>query len=94
MLGEVIREIVFASSPVDMELALTDAIAYPIVVHVLCLGASLLDGVIGDALSSVIVGADGSWSFRDCTINNNIIALPKRRPAMPFSFIFLLVQVL
>ena len=63
MLGEVIREIVFASSPIYVELALTDAIAYPIIAHVHCLGTSLLYGVVGDALRGVVVGADGSWSL-------------------------------
>jgi len=63
MLGEVIREIVFAATPADVELALTDAIAHPMAAHVHCLGASLLDGVVGDALCGVIVGANGSWSL-------------------------------
>ena len=90
MLGEVIREIVFASSPIYVELALTDAIAYPTAAHVHCLGASLLHGVIGDALRGVVVGADGSWSlfmaefFKRVTLWDCVLAVMVQAAAFGF----------
>ena len=90
MLGEVIREIVFASSPTHVELALTDAIAHPTAAHVHCLGTSLLYGVVGDALRGVVVGADGSWSllmaefFKRGTLWDCVLAVVAQAAAFGF----------
>ena len=60
MLGEVISAIGRAFAPIDLELALANAIANPIEAHVDDFGPLLLDGVGGDTAGSVIVGGHGS----------------------------------
>ena len=45
--------------PVDMKLALPYAITNPIEMHVHCLGASLLDCIIGNTTGSAVVSDDG-----------------------------------
>ena len=57
MFGEVIS-IVVAALPVDDELALTDAVADPVVAHVDGYGAALFDCVIGDAGCCAVVDFD------------------------------------
>jgi len=56
VLGEVVSEIVLTFGPVDEELALMNAIADPVELHVHCLGATLFDGVIGDSGGCTVVG--------------------------------------
>lgn len=58
VLGEVIGEIVFAFGPIDKKMALADAITDPIKTHVDGLGATLFDGVIGNAGSTSIVSVN------------------------------------
>ena len=59
MLGKVVRFVEAAALPIDMELALADTIANPVEAHVDRFGALLLDGVVGDAGSSAVVGLEG-----------------------------------
>ena len=59
MLGEVISLVVASRLPIDVKLALPDAIADPVKPHVDCLGTLLFDGVIGNAGSGTVVGLDG-----------------------------------
>ena len=55
---KIISTIEAAFLPVDMKLALADAIADPIEAHVDCLRSFLFDGVIGDAAGSAIVSLE------------------------------------
>ena len=55
MLGEVVRKIVRAASPVYVELALLDSVLDPVESHVDGLGAALLDGVVGDTRGTRVV---------------------------------------
>jgi hypothetical protein len=59
LFGEVIGQIVRATAPMDDELALGHAIAHPIEVHVNGLGATLFDGVVGNASGTGVVGLNG-----------------------------------
>jgi len=55
VLGEVVSEIALTFGPVDEELALTNAVAYPVELHVHGFGATLFHGVIGDAGGCTVV---------------------------------------
>lgn len=59
MLGEIIGEIVGSTFPVDEELALLDAILYPVKTHVHSFGSALFDGVVGYSCGAGIVGLQG-----------------------------------
>lgn len=60
MFGVVVREIGRSTLPVDVELALADAVADPVIAHVDRLGAFLLHRVVDDALGDSVVSLDGS----------------------------------
>lgn len=60
MFGVVVGKVFVALAPVDKEVALTDAVSYPIETHVHGLGAALFDGVVADAGGAGVVGLDGS----------------------------------
>ena len=60
MFGVVVGKVFVALAPVDKEVALTDAVSYPIETHVHGLGAALFDGVVADAGGTCVVGLDGS----------------------------------
>ena len=62
MLGVVISKVGDTQLPVNKELALAFAIAYPIKAHVDRFQSFLLDGVIGKAVGSRVVKLD--WSGR------------------------------
>ena len=62
MFGEVVSKVSCRRSPIDVELALLDAILEPVEAHVDCLGAFLLDGVGEDASACCIVGL--KWCCR------------------------------
>ena len=47
--GEVVGKILAAGIPENVELALEDAIAYPVVSHIDVSGLVLFDGVVGEA---------------------------------------------
>lgn len=55
MLGEIVCKVVTSTTPMDNELSLIDAIAYPIESHVDRLGAALLDCIVDDAGSACVV---------------------------------------
>jgi hypothetical protein len=55
VLGIVIGTVGTAALPVDVELALADAVPYPIIPHIHCFGAALLDAVISNATGSAVV---------------------------------------
>lgn len=59
VLGEVVRLIGFARSPVDLKLELIDPVADPVETHVHGAGAALFDRVIGNAFGTFIIGLDG-----------------------------------
>lgn len=56
MFREIVSFVETAAFPIDIKLALADAITNPIKVHVNSLGALLLDGGVCDARSSTVVG--------------------------------------
>jgi len=56
MLGEVVCIVVRCGAPLYDEVALFYSVSDPVETHVHCLGASLFDGVIGDAGGGVVVG--------------------------------------
>ena len=58
VLGEVVRQVVSAFAPMNKEVALAYAIAYPVKTHVDRLRSSLLHGVVDDACCAGIVGLD------------------------------------
>ena len=62
MLGVVVAKVGDARLPVDEELALACVIAYPIKAHFDRFWSFLLDGVVGEAVSSGVVDLD--WSGR------------------------------
>lgn len=64
MLGKIVSAIEDAFFPVDVELALADAIADPIEAHVNGFGALLLHGVVGDAGSGAVVSDNGRGWLR------------------------------
>ena len=55
MLGEVIGQVALAFGPVDVEVTLSFAIADPVIAHVHCLGSTLLDEIVGNAISGAVV---------------------------------------
>ena len=59
MLGEVIGVVESPFFPVNVELALPDAVPDPIEAHIDGFGATLLDGVVGDAGCGAVVGDNG-----------------------------------
>jgi hypothetical protein len=59
MFDEIVGEIVCAFSPMYDELALFDAVAYPIETHVNCLGSLLFDGFVGHACGTCIICFNG-----------------------------------
>jgi hypothetical protein len=63
MLGKVVGEIVFTSTPMNNELALLDSVADPVKVHVYGFGSTLFDCFVGDASIACIVGVDGYYSL-------------------------------
>ena len=60
MLGVVVAEVSDARLPVDEELTLACAIAYPIKAHVDRFWSFLFDGVVGEAVGGRVVYLD--WS--------------------------------
>ena len=59
MLCEVVGSICDAAAPVNDELALRNAVTNPVEAHIHRFGSLLLDGVVGNAGGSAIVGDDG-----------------------------------
>ena len=57
--GEVVRKIHRTGCPVDVELALFDAVEKPIETHVDCLRAILSDGGVHDTVCGDVVGVHG-----------------------------------
>lgn len=70
--GVVVSVVVGAGLPIDVVMALLDAVADPVVAHVNCTGTLLPDGVVGDADGGGVVGlygCGGLWVahfFKDC----------------------------
>ena len=62
MLGVVVAQVSYAQMPIDEELTLACAIAYPIKAHVNRFLSFLFDGVVGKAFGGRIVNLD--WSGR------------------------------
>ena len=62
--AEIIGAIVFALAPIDVKLALADAIADPVEAHVHGLRSFLFNVVVGDASGCTVVGLDGSRGLR------------------------------
>ena len=62
MLGVVVAKVSDAWLPVDEELTLACAIAYPIKAHVDRFRSFLFDGVVGEAVGGRVVDLD--WSGR------------------------------
>ena len=60
MFSEIISFVQNASSPINVELALADAVANPIKAHVECFGSFLFDRVVGDSRGGTVVGLNGS----------------------------------
>jgi hypothetical protein len=59
MLGEVVGLIGFSGLPVDNEQELLDLVADLVETHVHCSGTALLNSVVGDAISALVVCLDG-----------------------------------
>ena len=57
--GEVVSKIHRTRCPVDVELALFDAVAKPIETHFDCLRSILSDGGVHDTICGAVVGAHG-----------------------------------
>ena len=51
MLGVIVTQVSDVGLPVDEELTLTCAVAYPIKAHVDCFQSFLIDGVVGKVVS-------------------------------------------
>jgi hypothetical protein len=64
MFGIVICAIAGSAAPVDMELALSDAVADPVVSHIHRLRPALFDAVVGDATGGTIVGDERCGRLR------------------------------
>ena len=62
VLGVIFTQVSDAGLPVDEELTLACAVAYPIKVHVNRFRYFLLDGVVGEAIGGGVVDLD--WSGR------------------------------
>lgn len=60
--GEVVPQIISVFAPMNKEVALPYAVAYPVEAHVNCLRSTLLHGVVDDARGAGIVGLD--WRGR------------------------------
>jgi hypothetical protein len=81
MLGEVIGQVIATAAPVYQELALLDTVFDPIEAHIHGLGAFVLDGVIGNAGSTGIVGLDRRWwllmakCFQGVAVNRSIFGI-------------------
>ena len=73
MFGKIIRQIVSAWGPEDIEVSLLRAVADPIEPHVDCAGSALFAGSVGDAVGGGIVGlkwSGGLWMahfFKSCS---------------------------
>jgi hypothetical protein len=63
MLGKIVGMIGAAWFPMDLELFLAYAVAYPVKAHVHGLGAALLDGIVADTGSSAVIGHDGGFGL-------------------------------
>ena len=61
--GEAIGMIGVTGGPVDVEVALADAVVDPAEAHVDGFGSFLFDGVVGDAVGSAVVCGDDSWGL-------------------------------
>ena len=59
MFGEIVGAVRVAFAPINLKLALADAVADPIETHVDGFGAFLLDSVSGNAAGGTIVGGHG-----------------------------------
>jgi len=64
MLAEIIGAVEAAFTPVDVKLALADAIANPVKAHVNCFRTFLFDCVIGNTGGSTVVSLNGSGRLR------------------------------
>ena len=59
MLGEVVADVFTSGLPVDQEMALFDTVSNPVEYHVYCLGTLLLDCVIRNSGSTLVVCLNG-----------------------------------
>jgi hypothetical protein len=80
MLGKVVGEIVFTSTPINNELTLLDSVADPVKAHVYGFGSTLFDCFVGDASGACIVGLDGCCSlqmahFFKCNAEGETVAI-------------------
>ena len=62
VLDVIVAQVSDAGLPVDEELTLTCAVAYPIKAHVDCFRSFLIDGVVGEAVGGGVVYLD--WRDR------------------------------
>ena len=60
VLGEVVANVFTSGLPVDKELTLFDMVSNPVEYHVYCLGTRLLDCVIRNSGSTLVVCLHGS----------------------------------
>jgi len=72
VLGEVVAEVFFATFPMDVELALTNAVSHPIKSHVNGFGTFLFHRVIDDAFGACIVSLDGCGWLRVTKENESV----------------------
>ena len=63
MFGEIVSEVVAAAAPVNIEVALLDAVLDPVEAHVDCLGATLLHGLVGDSGCTRVVSLHRSGAL-------------------------------
>ena len=63
VLGKIIGTIIFAGSPIEEKLTLTDAIFNPKETHIHCLSTALLDGV-GKNSDGLVIDLDRSSGLR------------------------------
>ena len=64
MLREIISFVEATAFPVDVKLALSDAVSNPVKAHVDSFGSFLFDGVIGSTGGSAVVSLNGSGRLR------------------------------
>ena len=64
MLGEIIGTIIFAGSPIEEKLTLTDAIFNPKETHIHCLSTALLDGIGENSDGTLVIDLDRSSGLR------------------------------